>query len=125
MRSWPSCRTSSPAPTSCISSARPTAAARAAPSDGRRARLIVDAARSRGIPAAVHAHDEDAASGGWWGAEVTRYCFEYGADEHDVATCLALLAKRAVSVGDARADAPYAPPSAAVDDAAAALRDAS
>jgi hypothetical protein len=94
-------------------------------SDGRRARLIVDAARSRGIPAAVHAHDEDAAHGGWWGAEVTRYCFEYGADEHDVAAYLALLAKRAVSVGDARADAPYAPPAATVDDAAAALRDAS
>ncbi|HEV2737099.1 MAG TPA: hypothetical protein VGU66_00840 [Candidatus Elarobacter sp.] len=92
--------------------------------DGRRARLIVDAARHRGVPAAVHAHDEDAARGGWWGAEVTRYCFEYGADEHDVATYLALLAKRAVSVGDARADVPFAPPSAAADDAAAAFRDA-
>ncbi len=92
--------------------------------DGRRARLIVDAARRRGVPAAVHAHDEDAAHGGWWGAEVTRYCFEYGADEHDVAAYLALLAKRAVSVGGARADAPFAPPDAAVDDAAAALRDA-
>ncbi len=92
--------------------------------DGRRARLVVDAARRRGVPTAVHAHDEDPAQGGWWGAEVTRYCFEYGADEHDVASYLALLAKRAVSVGDARADAPYAPPSAALDDAASALRDA-
>ena len=73
----------------------------------------------------MHAYDEDAAHGGWWGAEVTRYCFEYGADEHDVATYLALLAKRAVSVGDARADAPYASASAAADDAASALRDAS
>jgi hypothetical protein len=93
--------------------------------EGRRVRQIVDAARRRGIPVAVHAHDEDAAHGGWWGAEVTRYCFEYGADEHEVTAYLALLAKRAVSVGDARADAPFAPPSAAVDDAAAALRDAS
>ncbi|HEY0383401.1 MAG TPA: hypothetical protein VGC72_14500 [Candidatus Elarobacter sp.] len=92
--------------------------------DGRRARLIVDAARRRGVPAAVHALDEDTAHGGWWGADVTRYCFEYGADEHEVTSYLALLAKRAVSVGDARADAPYAPPEAALDDAAAALRDA-
>jgi hypothetical protein len=92
--------------------------------EGRRARLIVDAARRRGIPAAVHAYDEDAAHGGWWGAEVTRFCFEYGADDYDVATYLALLAKRAVSVGDARGDVPFAPADAAVDDAAAALRDA-
>ena len=93
--------------------------------DGRRVRSIVDAARRRGIPVALHAHDEDAAHGGWWGADVTRYCFEYGGDEHDVQTYLALLAKRAVSVGAARADVPFAPPEAAVDDAAAALRDAS
>jgi len=93
--------------------------------DGGRARSIVDAACRRGVPAAVHAHDEDAANGGWWGADVTRYCFEYGADEHDVGTYLALLAKRAVSVGAARADVPFAPAEAAVDDAAAALRDAS
>ena len=93
--------------------------------EGRRARLIVDTARRRGVPVAVHAHDEDAAHGGWWGAEVTRYCFEYGADEHDVMTYLALLAKRAVSVGDARADVPFAPGDAAPEEAAAALRDAS
>jgi hypothetical protein len=93
--------------------------------DGRRARSVVDAARRCGVPTAVHAHDEDAAQGGWWGADVTRYCFEYGADEHDVTSYLALLAKRAVSVGDARADAPYAPAEAALDDAAAAVRDAS
>ena len=92
--------------------------------EGRRARAIVDAARRRGIPAAVHAYEEDAAHCGWWGAEVTRYCFEYGADEHDVATYLGLLAARAVSVGDARADAAYAPDDAALDDAAAAVRDA-
>ena len=92
--------------------------------EGRRARAIVDAARRRGVPVAVHAYDEDTAHGGWWGAEVTRYCFEYGADEHDVATYLALLAARAVSVGDARADVPFAPGDAALDDAAAALRDA-
>ena len=93
--------------------------------DGRRVRLIVDAARRRGIPVALHAHDEDAAHGGWWGADVNRYCFEHGGDEHDVETYLALLAKRAVSVGTARADVPFAPADAGVDDAAAALRDAS
>lgn len=93
--------------------------------EGRRVRSIVGAARRRGVPAAVHAYDEDAAHGGWWGAEVSRYCFEHGADEHDVAAYLALLAKRAVSVGDARADVPFAPSEAASDDAAAALRDAS
>ncbi len=93
--------------------------------DGRRARTVVDAARRAGVPVAVHAHDDDAAAGGWWGAEVSRYCFEYGADERDVATYLGMLAKRAVSVGPARADAPFAPPEAGSDDAAAALRDAS
>ncbi|MBV8299528.1 MAG: hypothetical protein JO083_08310 [Candidatus Eremiobacteraeota bacterium] len=93
--------------------------------DGRRARTVVEAARRAGVPVAVHAHDNDAPAGGWWGAEVSRYCFEYGADEHDIATYLGMLARRAVSVGPARADVPYAPPEAAPDDAAAALRDAS
>ncbi len=93
--------------------------------DGRRARAIVDAARRDGVPVAVHAYDEDAASGGWWGAEVTRHCFEYGSDERDLQAYLAMLARRAVAVGDARGDAPYAPAAAAADDAAAALRDAS
>lgn len=93
--------------------------------DGRRARAAVDAARRAGVPVAVHAHDDDAAAGGWWGAEVTRFCFEYGDDERDLQTYLAMLARRAVTVGAARGDAPYAPPEAAADDAAAALRDAS
>ncbi len=93
--------------------------------DGRRARAAVEAARRAGIPCAVHAYEEDAADGGWWGAEVARYCFEYGDDERDVQTYLAMLAQRAVAVGAARADGPYAPPEAGVDDAAAALRDAS
>jgi hypothetical protein len=91
---------------------------------GRRAGAVVDAGRRAGVPVAVHAHDDDAQAGGWWGAEVTRYCFEYGADERDVTTYLALLAKRAVSVGAARADAPFAPVEAGTEDAAAALRDA-
>ncbi|MEA2665755.1 MAG: hypothetical protein QOI11_2699, partial [Candidatus Eremiobacteraeota bacterium] len=92
--------------------------------DGRRARALVEAGRRAGIPVAVHAHEENAAQGGWWGAAVTRYCFEYGSDERDVRGYLKLLAERAVSIGDARADAPYAPPAAAPDEAAAALRDA-
>ena len=92
--------------------------------DGRRARAIVDAGRRAEVPVAVHAHDEDAAGGGWWGAEVARFCFEYGDDERDVRSYLAMLARRAVAVGAARADAPYAPADAGVDDAAAALRDA-
>jgi hypothetical protein len=93
--------------------------------DGRRARAVVEAGRRAGVPVAVHAHDEDAASGGWWGAEVARYCFEYGDDERDVGSYLGMLARRAVAVGAARADVRYAPAEAAVDDAAAALRDAS
>ncbi|MEA2719529.1 MAG: hypothetical protein QOJ39_1393 [Candidatus Eremiobacteraeota bacterium] len=93
--------------------------------DGRRARAVVESARRAGVPVAVHAHDEDAASGGWWGAEVARYCFEYGDDERDVRSYLAMLARRAVAVGAARADVPYAPAEAAVDDVSAALRDAS
>jgi hypothetical protein len=92
--------------------------------DGRRVRAIVERARRAGVPVAVHAYDEDAASGGWWGAEVTRYCFEYGSDDADVAAYLGLLAKRAVTVGEVAADVPYAPDGAAVDDASVALRDA-
>ena len=92
--------------------------------DGRRVRSIVERARRAAIPVAIHAYDEDAADGGWWGAEVTRYCFEYGDDEADVTTYLGLLAKRAVSIGEVGADAPYAPGAVAVDDAAAALREA-
>ncbi len=92
--------------------------------DGRRARAVVDAGRRLGIPVAVHAYEEDAAQGGWWGAEVTRYCFEYGSDEGDVTAYLAMLAARAVTVGPASADRPYEPADAAGDAAAAALRDA-
>ena len=92
--------------------------------DGRWARAVVDAGRRLGVPVAVHAHDDDAANGGWWGAEVTRFCFEYGSDERDVANYLAMLARRAVVVGAARADQPYAPDGAGTDEAASALRDA-
>ena len=93
--------------------------------DGRRARAVVEAARRAGLPVAVHAHDDDALNGGWWGGEVTRHCFEYGDDERDAETYLAMLARRAVTVGAARAGVPYAPPEAAAEDATAALRDAS
>jgi hypothetical protein len=93
--------------------------------DGRRVRAIVDAARRARVPTALHAYEEDAASGGWWGTAVTRFCFEYGADEASVEAYLRLLARRAVTVEDARGDAPYAPADAALDDGAAALRDAS
>jgi hypothetical protein len=92
--------------------------------DGRRARAVVDAARRAGVPVAVHAHDDDAERGGWWGAAVTRCCFEYGSEERDVEAYLNLLARRAVSVGAARADVPFAPDEAGADDANAALRDA-
>ncbi len=93
--------------------------------DGTLARGAVDAARRAGVPVAVHAYHEDADGGGWWGAGVTRHCFEYGSDDRDVVSYLAMLARRAVAVGDARGDVPYAPPGAALDDAHAALRDAS
>ena len=93
--------------------------------DGRRVRAIVEGARRAGTPVAVHAHDEDAAAGGWWGAEVTRYCFEYGSDEGDVGTYLGLLAKRAVTVGEVGAGVPYAPDAAGAADASVALREAS
>jgi hypothetical protein len=92
--------------------------------DGRRARAVVETARRPGVAVAVHAHDEDAAHGGWWGAAVARHCFEYGSDERDLARYLEMLAKRAVSVGTARADGAFAPDEAGVDDAAFALREA-
>jgi hypothetical protein len=93
--------------------------------DGRRAKSVVDAARRAGIPVAVHAHDDDPAAGGWWGAEVTRFCFEYGDDERAVGSYLAMLARRAVTVGAARAGVRYAPPGAGASEADAALLEAS
>jgi hypothetical protein len=93
--------------------------------DGKRARAIVDAARRARIVSAVHAYEEDPAAGGWWGATVTRLCFEYGADEASVERYLTMLARHAVTVEQATAEGLYAPPEAALEDAAAALRDAS
>ncbi len=93
--------------------------------EGRRVRAIVERARRAAIPVALHAYDEDSANGGWWGAEVARYCFEYGSDDADVVTYLGLLAKRAVSAGNVAGGRPYAPELAASDDAAVALREAS
>jgi hypothetical protein len=93
--------------------------------DGRRARAVVDAARRDGVPVALHAHDEDAEHGGWWGAAVTRHCFEYGSDERDLSRYLEMLAKRAVSVGAARAEGAFAPDEAGLGEAAFALREAS
>jgi hypothetical protein len=93
--------------------------------DGRRVRAIVDAARRARIPSAIHAYEEDSAAGAWWGATVTRLCFEYGADEASVESYLQMLAQRTVQLEGARADLPYAPAEAGLDDAAAALRDAS
>ncbi len=92
--------------------------------EGARAREVVQAARRCGIAVAVHAYEETAEDGGWWGAAVTRHCFDYGSDERDVESYLELLARRAVSIGAAGADAPYAPPSARPEDAAVALREA-
>jgi hypothetical protein len=92
--------------------------------DGRRARAVAEAARRIGAPLAVHAHDDDPAGGGWWGGEVARHCFEYGSDDRDVETYLAMLARHAVAVGPASAGARYAPPEAGAADADAVLRDA-
>ena len=92
--------------------------------EGRLVRGVVEKARAARIPVAVHAHWEDAHLGGWWGVGVTRFCFEYGSDERDVVRYLNLLGKHALALGGISADAPYAPPLAAIDDAAAALRDA-
>lgn len=89
--------------------------------DGRRARRVVEAARGRGVPVAVHAHAEAPERGGWWGAEVTRFCFEYADDERDLARYLQLLAQRALTVGAIGPHDVYAPPEAAPSDAAAAL----
>jgi len=92
--------------------------------DGARARAVAEAARAAGAPLAVHAYEERAEDGGWWGAAVTRHCFDYGADERDVESYLELLARRAVSIGPAGAGEPYAPPAADLDGVAAALREA-
>jgi hypothetical protein len=92
--------------------------------EGKLARRIVECGRAAGIPVAVHAHFEDARAGGWWGAAATRFCFEYGNDERDVARYTMLLARRAVTLGSISAATPYAPPDAAPEDAAAALREA-
>ncbi len=91
--------------------------------DGRRANALVQAGRRAGIPVAVHAHDENAAQGGWWGAAVTRYCFEYGSDERDVRGYLNCSPARGLdrrSAGRGRLRAARRAP----DEAAAALRDA-
>jgi hypothetical protein len=92
--------------------------------EGGLARRVVESGRAARIPVAVHAHWEDAHLGGWWGVGVTRFCFEYGSDERDLARYLGLLRKHALALGGISADAPYAPPAAAIDDASAALRDA-
>jgi hypothetical protein len=92
--------------------------------DGRRARAVVEAARGAGVPIAVHAYEEAAETGGWWGAAVARYCFEYGSDESELAAFLRMLVQRQVSAGPIVSEAPYAPADAAIEDAAAALRDA-
>jgi len=90
--------------------------------DGRRARAVVEAGRRAGIPVAVHAYEEAAETGGWWGATVARHCFEYGSDENELAAFLRMLVQRQVSVGPVGSEAPYAPPDAAIEDASAALR---
>jgi hypothetical protein len=92
--------------------------------DGRRARTIVEAARRSAIPIALHAHEEAPENGGWWGATVHRLCFEYGSDERDTTDYLSMLARRAVSMDAARADVPFAPDDAGLEDVTAALRDA-
>lgn len=92
--------------------------------EGRLARRAVEAGRLARVPVALHAYAEDSHLGGWWGAALTRFCFEYGVGERELERYLDLLAKRALTLDTITALEPYAPAAAAIEDAAAALRDA-
>lgn len=93
--------------------------------EGAFAREVVDAARERRVPVAVHAFAEDVVREGYWGTAVARFCFEYGPDERSVAEYLGLLARRLVAIGALTAGSPYVDPRAHLDDARRALTDAS
>ena len=78
--------------------------------DAPLARAFLTVAKANGVPVALHAHAEEASLGGWWGTVVTRYCFEYAADQRSIDDFTALLRQRRLALGDIGADRPYAPP---------------
>lgn len=92
--------------------------------DGGFVREVADAAREGGVPFAVHAYAEDVAHEGYWGAAVTRFCFEYGPDERSVGEYLKLLARRLVAIGALTAASGYVDPAARLDDARRVAADA-
>lgn len=84
--------------------------------------LFLRAAKAASIPTALHAHAEEASLGGWWGTVVTRYCFEYAADQRSIDDFTALLRQRRLALGEVRADRPFAPPEHADSAIRAAIR---
>ena len=78
--------------------------------DAPLARAFLVVAKSSGVPVALHAHAEEASFGGWWGTVVTRYCFEYAADQRSIDDFTALLRQRRLALGGIGADRAYAPP---------------
>lgn len=92
--------------------------------DGARAHALVEAGRRARIPVVLTAHDDAPEHGGWWGAAVAQLCFEHARDEVSLQTYLALLARRALSVGPIDAATPYAPPGAGASQRRSALLDA-
>ena len=77
--------------------------------DASRALAFFSAAKRVGAATALHAHSEEATIGGWWGTVVTRYCYEYAADQRSIDDFIGLLRTRRIALGDVRADAAYAP----------------
>ena len=78
--------------------------------DAARTLAFLAAAKAVGAATALHAYAEEATLGGWWGTVVTRYCYEYAADQRSVDDFSALLRERRLVLGDVRADRAYAPP---------------
>ncbi len=78
--------------------------------DAARTLAFLAAAKAVGAATALHPYAEEATLGGWWGTIVTRYCYEYAADQRSVDDFSALLRERRLVLGDVRADRPYAPP---------------
>lgn len=78
--------------------------------DAARALAFLAAAKATGAATALHANAEEATLGGWWGTVVTRYCYEYAADQRSVDDFSALLRERRLVLGEVRADRAYAPP---------------
>ena len=77
--------------------------------DAPLALTFLTAAKAASVPTALHAHAEDGSIGGWWGTVVTRYCFEYAADQRSIDDFTSLLRQRRLALGDVRPDRPYAP----------------